>query len=122
MAPLQLAGVVAQLAAGLERRITGALGPRSRAEDEFDLDYEDAAHPLAELRKGICVRHPEWGIGIVARIRGRGTGLDRKVDILFEGQNRRTVVIRHADLEIVEDAGIEPFEDLPEPWDRMELE
>ena len=65
-------------------------------------DDDDAAHPLAQLREGSRVFHAEWGCGEVTGLRGAARGLDRKVVVLFDGNQRRTLILRHSGLTLLD--------------------
>lgn len=65
-------------------------------------EAEDESHPLALLRPGAPVWHPEWGAGKVRTFRGRGQGLDRKAVVAFEDGSERTIILRHSELEPLE--------------------
>jgi len=68
---------------------------------QLDEDMED--HPLAHMREGHRVFHADFGEGAVESIRGRARGLDSKVVILFDDGARRTLILRHAGLTLLDD-------------------
>ncbi|NRA96857.1 MAG: UvrD-helicase domain-containing protein [Planctomycetes bacterium] len=86
---------------GVEHYGDVGLRPGRDAEDAFDRDEED--NPLAHLRAGAPVWHPDYGAGTVVTLRGRGRGLDRKVVVNFENEGRRTLILRHSQLDVRED-------------------
>jgi DNA helicase-2/ATP-dependent DNA helicase PcrA len=70
----------------------------------WDEDREaESDHPLAFLRTGSPVWHPEWGRGRVRDLRGRGHPLDRKGLIQFDDGSLRQVILRHSSLEPLEE-------------------
>lgn len=56
----------------------------------------------ARVRRGTAVWHPTFGRGRVAGVRGHGAALDRKVVVDFEDAGQKTLILRHARLEILE--------------------
>ncbi|MSR75834.1 MAG: hypothetical protein EXS14_10245 [Planctomycetes bacterium] len=63
-------------------------------------DGED--HPLAALREGSRVFHQDFGAGEVLTVRGHQMGLERKVVVLFDGNQRRTLILRHSGLTLLD--------------------
>ena len=99
---------------GVERHETTprTSGPRWDRDTDPGFDpepFEGSDHHLAALAAGARVWHPDFGKGTVTRLKGRAGGLDRKVIVTFDGDQVRTLVLRHSNLEILEDAGEDPF-------------
>jgi DNA helicase-2/ATP-dependent DNA helicase PcrA len=72
----------------------------SNTDDDDEVDYD---HPLAFLRQGHRVWHPDWGRGVVQALRGRGHPLDRKGLVRFDDGSVREVILRHSSLELLEE-------------------
>ena len=86
---------------GVEHYGDVGLRPGHSGEDAYERDEED--NPLAHLKAGAPVWHPDYGSGVVVALRGRGKGLDRKVVVDFEDEGRRTLILRHSRLDVRED-------------------
>jgi DNA helicase-2/ATP-dependent DNA helicase PcrA len=90
---------------GVEWRGAGSLEGRSGPPGlELEMELDDD-HPLLNLRPGALVRHPDYGLGKVRRIRSRSQGLDAIVQVCFEDGSERGFQLRYAGLSVVEDAG-----------------
>jgi DNA helicase-2/ATP-dependent DNA helicase PcrA len=78
------------------------LTPRQRGPlpGELTYDYSDSQEvkPLPNLSQGCRVRHPRFGVGVVAEL--EGFGLDLKALIDFESVGRKKVVVRYANLDL----------------------
>lgn len=94
--------------AGVERYGEGASMVSARDEASFTTTRDEAMddmedHPLALLREGSRVFHADFGEGAVEAVRGRARGLDSKVVVLFDDGARRTLILRHAGLTLLDD-------------------
>jgi DNA helicase-2/ATP-dependent DNA helicase PcrA len=83
------------------RRRGGVPSAPKPARGDSNLDYsyaqEDASGSV-ELREGLRVRHPVFGVGSVLSV--SGSGLDQKLRIQFERAGVKTIVVRYANLEL----------------------
>ena len=75
---------------------------RSRRDDEIgsqepDFDYSYSQDDDGEVREGMRVRHPVFGVGVVMHV--QGSGLNQKLKIKFERAGVKTVMVRYANLE-----------------------
>jgi DNA helicase II / ATP-dependent DNA helicase PcrA len=90
---------------GVEWKGAGSLEGRSGPpglELEIELDED---HPLLNLRPGVMVRHPEYGLGKVRHLRSKSRGLDAIVQVRFEDGSERGFMLRYAGLSVVEESG-----------------
>ena len=71
----------------------------ARGASNLDFSYaqEDASGSV-EIREGLRVRHPVFGLGAVLSV--SGSGLDQKLRIQFERAGVKTIVVRYANLEL----------------------
>jgi DNA helicase-2/ATP-dependent DNA helicase PcrA len=70
--------------------------------DEFDQTttyYDEITAPKSEFSKGMKVRHPSFGVGLVHEVQGNGE--DARVSILFQGNFLKTFIAKFARLERV---------------------
>jgi len=68
--------------------------------DDFNSDHLDEESGSADdLRKGMRVRHPSYGVGIIHLLEGFGD--DQKVTILFPNKSLKKFVVKFARLERV---------------------
>lgn len=64
---------------------------------------DDPDDPILSLRPGVRVRHPDYGQGVVARLRGRHLGLDASATVRFLDGSERTLILRYAKLCVLDD-------------------
>ncbi len=69
----------------------------SRYDYSYDQSPPEDGEGAANVVKGMRVRHPVFGVGVVEAVKGRGPG--QKLDIRFEHAGRKTVVVRYANLQ-----------------------
>jgi DNA helicase II / ATP-dependent DNA helicase PcrA len=70
---------------------------------ELDDDAVEADDPVARLKSGAAVSHPQWGRGEVVRFRGRARGLDAIVVVRFVDGAERQMPLRYAKLTPLDD-------------------
>ncbi len=68
---------------------------------EFNLpEQENAGSDLSNVKSGMRVEHPKFGLGVISRIEGHGKG--RKAQIMFKNAGYRTVLLEYADLTLLD--------------------
>ncbi len=66
-------------------------------------DYDDIDNKLVrpdDLRRGLLVKHPKFGVGIV--INFRRSGLDSTINVDFDSVGIKTLILRYTNLELIE--------------------
>ncbi len=65
---------------------------------------DDMDDPVLSVKPGTRVRHPDYGQGLVSRIRGRHLGLDASVTVNFADDSERTLILRYAKLTVIDES------------------
>jgi DNA helicase-2/ATP-dependent DNA helicase PcrA len=65
-----------------------------------ELSYEQDEPEIHNLAAGATVRHPQFGVGVVASISSKG--MNARATIEFQDAGRKTLVLQYARLEIIE--------------------
>ena len=83
---------------GKPHPLMGRTDPTPNYEDMADESF-DSDEGGGELKKGMRVRHPTYGVGSIFKI--EGSGVDTKVEVLFQDNTIKKFVAKYARLERV---------------------